>query len=328
MSNTKTLKMNFVDNEKIMELSFSNLLLEQIELPDFLFDSSLCIPDQYSEVLPPIIVLKKRTGYVIIDGCKRYLLLRKKGINKFTFGIIDLPLDSFQSGMLRINFNRGRNLHLREKIKIIGWLKDNCDSDKYKCYVADLGISDRERSELERLIDSPAYVLDAIDNGYVDPGVASDLESLDSAYRQSFLQMFSIVPFSRQQQRELLEWLPEIAYAASIAIGDILGSDELISILKNDKINLPQKAQKIRDYIFKRRFPHLVEVKKRWSDIANKTNPDTSMIHFAASEAFEKKRLEVRITLTDAEKANLLFEKLSLISKDTWANLIYPGDHE
>jgi ribosome maturation protein Sdo1 len=136
------------------------------------------------------------------------------------------------------------------------------------------------------------------------------------------------VNFTCQQQRELVEWLPEIAFAEEKSICALLKESQISEILQNQSINQPQKAQKIRDLIFEKRFPDLVALKQKWSYMVNKVNPDQRRIRFNVSEAFEKNRLEIRITLDEAEKATELISKLGSISKDTWERLIYPGHQQ
>jgi adenylate cyclase class IV len=140
------------------------------------------------------------------------------------------------------------------------------------------------------------------------------------------LDLFSRVNLSRQQQRELVEWLPEIAFAEAKTICALLNESQIKEILENESVNQPQKAQKIRDLIFKKRFPDLAALKQKWSVMVNKVNPDQARIHFNVPEAFEKNRLEVKIILDEAQKAVELIAKLGSICKETWEKLIYPGN--
>lgn len=309
-----------------LDLVFSRLPLDQVKLPDFLFDSKIPVPDQYCDMLPPIFVCKMESGYTVIDGCKRLICLHRKKIKESIFAIINTGGDSFKSSLLRICLNRGRILHLREKILFISWMKNNLDSDEYRIAVSELGFSDRERFELEKLSECPDFIVDAVVNGVADQSIVSDLKSLNENDCQACLLLFSKISFSRQQQRELIEWLPEIAFPAAVSIEQFLSDKQISAIVSNESYNLPQKAQKIRDLIFAKRFPHLDELKKRWTDLVNKTNPDSARVHFKVSENFEKNRMEVRVILTEAGKAEEIFKKLGSISTETWDKLIYPGD--
>lgn len=313
-----------VEGGEGISLVYSRLLVEKVDFPDTLFDPDIPVQNQYCTVMPPIIVCKKNSGYTIIDGCKRLVLLRRRKIEEADFAIIDSVYDRFTFSLLRILLNRGRMLLFREKITIVKWLKGNLNDQEYISFVRGLGISDKERYELERLLDCPLPILNAVDRGVADCTIVSDLNSMSTADRDAFLNLFSKVSFSRQQQRELIEWLPEIAFTEKCSVQALLGQISITEILENGSVNQPQKAQKIRDQIFKKRFPNLVELKQRWSGLVNKVNPDPARIHFNVSEFFEKNRLEVKLSLNEAQKATELFAKLGSICEETWEKLIYP----
>jgi hypothetical protein len=305
----------------------SRLLVEDVDFPDSLFDPEITVREQYCGVIPPIIVREKAPRYLVVDGCKRLVLLRRKKIKETTFVVIN-DCDDFSSSMLRILLNRGRMLVLREKMLFTKWLRDNLTDDEYRSFVSELGISDRERFELERLSECPINIMDAVEKGIADPAVVSDLKAMSKDDCDACLDFFSRVNLSRQQQRELVEWLPEIAFTETKTVCALLKESQITEVLENDSINQPQKAQKIRDLIFKKRFPDLAALKQKWSGMVNKINPDQARIHFNVSDAFEKNRLEVRIILEEAQKAVELISKLGSISKDTWEKLIYPGKQE
>ncbi len=325
MKSTDILQKLTAESGEGINLIYSRLLVEKVDFPDTLFEPDIPVQNQYCTVMPPIIVCKKNSRYTIIDGCKRLVLLRRRKIEEADFAIIDSVCDSFVYSLLRILLNRGRTLLLKEKILFLNWLKVNLDDQEYKRIVCGLGISDKERFELERLLTCALPVLNAVDSGVADCTVASDLNSMSTVDRDAFLSLFSKVSFSRQQQRELIEWLPEIAFTEQCSVHALLGEITITEILENGSINQPQKAQKIRDQIFKKRFPNLVELKQRWSALVNKVNPDPARIHFNVSEFFEKNRLEVKLTLNEAQKAGELFAKLGSISNETWEKLIYPA---
>lgn len=325
MRNTDLLQKLTAENIDWTGMAFCRLSVENVDFPDSLFDPHIEVKEQYCGVIPPIIVCQKGHRYSVIDGCKRLILLRKKNIRETGFLVVN-DCDSLSSSILRILLNRGRMLLLREKILFISWLKDNLADDEYRSIVSELGISDRERFELERLSECPVHLLDAVDKGIADSAVVSDLKSMCKEDCDACLDLFSRVNLSRQQQRELVEWLPEIAFAEAKTICALLNESQIKEILENESVNQPQKAQKIRDLIFKKRFPDLAALKQKWSVMVNKVNPDQARIHFNVPEAFEKNRLEVKIILDEAQKAVELIANLGSICKETWEKLIYPGN--
>ncbi len=325
MKNTDLLQKLTSENGDGTGVVFSRLSVETVDFPDSLFDPDIKVKEQYCGVIPPVIVRKKEQRYSVIDGCKRLVLLRRKNIRESGFVVVN-DCDNFSSSMLRILLNRDRKLILREKILFLSWLKKNLSDDEYRNTASELGVSDRERFELEKLSECPVHFLDAVDKGIFDSAVISDLKSMRKEDFDACLYLFSKVNFSRQQQRELIEWLPEIAFAEANTICALIQENQIKEILDNLSINQPQKAQKIRDLFFQKRFPELTALRQKWSAMVNKVNPDQSRIHFNISEAFEKNRLEVRIILDEAKKAVELINKLGSICKETWERLIYPGN--
>ncbi|MCL2219821.1 MAG: hypothetical protein FWC23_07150 [Chitinispirillia bacterium] len=130
--------------------------------------------------------------------------------------------------------------------------------------------------------------------------------------------------FTHQTRRELAEWLPEIAYRENISIDDILNGDKIRTIIENEKLNAPQKSQKIRNELYKMRFPEYSKLQDRWKKTAAAANPSPSKIQFIPSPGFEKKRLEIKLTIESAADAKDILASLSQIAPHIWDELIFP----
>lgn len=325
MSSTNLLQNLFTQSSEEYHIEYKKLSIDCIRQPGSLYYSEIDCDHNDNAVILPIVVWKNENTYSIVDGCKRFAHMVSKGIRECICGIINLPFDSLKSAALRIQLNKTRNLHLREKVQFVSWMKENCESECYRQSVMELGISDKERFELEKLTTCSDTVINAVCKGIIDLQTASVLDMMNETDLAVCLDLFAKIPFSRQQQRELLEWLPEIAFSSGETVCSVLNDNEINDILRNEKINIPQKAQKIRDCFFQKRFPTIVKVKECWTEHINKINPDPSKVHFSTSEAFEKNRLELKITLIDGQKAVSILKKLSEISKEDWEKLIYPG---
>jgi hypothetical protein len=177
MKNTDILQKLSAENGEGTGVAFSRLSVEDVNFPDSLFDPDIIVKEQYCGIIPPIIVNEKDHRYSVIDGCKRLILLRRKKIRETGFLVVN-GCDSYCASMLRILLNRSRILALREKILFISWLKENLTDDQYRDAVFELGISDRERSELERLRECPEYILKAVESGIADIAIVSDLKPM------------------------------------------------------------------------------------------------------------------------------------------------------
>jgi hypothetical protein len=136
--------------------------------------------------------------------------------------------------------------------------------------------------------------------------------------------LFKTLRFTRQARRELAEWLPEIAYRENVTVGDVINRDIIQSILNSEKLNAPQKSEKIRDELYKTRFPEFSKLQDRWKKTAAAANPAPSKVRFIPSPGFEKKRLEVRLTVESPGEAREILESLSKIAPQTWEDLLFP----
>jgi len=130
--------------------------------------------------------------------------------------------------------------------------------------------------------------------------------------------------FTNQTRRELAEWLPEIAYRENISAGAVINGENIQAILKNEKLNNPQKFQKIRDELYRMRFPEYSKMQEQWKKTAASANPAPSKVRFIPSPAFEKKRVEVRLTIESAKEAKEILNALAQIEPRVWDELLYP----
>jgi hypothetical protein len=131
--------------------------------------------------------------------------------------------------------------------------------------------------------------------------------------------------FTSQTKRELMEWIPEIAFRENISVDDVVSSEAIQFILQNPKLNAPQKHQKIRDEMYKKRFPEFSKLRDRWKKIAASANPNPSKIQFIPSPGFEKKRLEIKLTVENTDEALEVLKSLSKIPLYVWDELLCPG---
>ena len=300
--------------------------LGTLSLPEALFDKQHAAMEQSSIYSIPLIVWKNGDGYHIIDGCKRYHDFLARGAKECACGVIESGFDETGAGLLRLALNSGRTLHYREKFLFVRWLKTRMSAEEYRTNVQKLHLSAIERHELELLIECSNKLVDAVMQGTLDSAVAPEMGHLKEADVDSILGLFQTIPFSRQMQRELVEWLHEIAFSQRTTIRGLLASNEFSEILSAPRLNLPQKAAKLHEIAHAHRFPLYTKAKERWKEHARKTNPDPASLSFQASPFFEKRGVEVRIKIDDADEAVQLMNKLALIKTGEWRKLIDPTE--
>jgi hypothetical protein len=304
---------------------FTTISVSRITIPEVLYDPDAAFSKSDPRQIVPIIVVADGEYYKIVDGCKRYKLAKQENRNEISCCILHQQLEPKELALLRIKMNIGRNLSFKEKILIISWLKDNTEKNEYLDLAEECGIPGKAIHDFEALISCDQKLLDAVARGILDITAAPLLSQLKDDDSEAILRFFSENAFSRQMQRELIEWIPEMAFRQKCTVYEVIDSEMISRIRDNTKLNGPQKIQKIRDTVFEKRFPNLARAKEVWQNLSRISNPDPGKIVFQSSEAFEKNRLEVKITLTNSSQAATIFNKLLLISPETWDKLIYPG---
>jgi len=140
------------------------------------------------------------------------------------------------------------------------------------------------------------------------------------------VEFFEKIPFTRQTQREIAEWVPEIAYRENTTVKSILDGENILSILHSEKLNNPQKSQKIRGELYKKRFPMFSQMQTKWKKAAAAVNPNPSKVQFTPSPGFEKKRLEIKVTVENGDEAGKIFGSLAQIDTAKWDEIIFPEE--
>lgn len=305
-------------------LKFMMVPVHALALPEGLFDARNIIQEQHLSFPVPLIVWKNGETFQIIDGCKRYSVKLAQGRKEFACNIIDSAFDKTSAGLLRIALNSTREMTLAEKLVFVRWLKSNAGAEEYMAQLQKLKIAANERHELELLLDCSGKLVDAVMKGTLDHTVAPEMGHLKDEDIDAILDLFRTVAFSRQMQRELVEWLHEIAFTERETISGLLASKIFSEIVAETKLNLPQKSAKIHETAHDCRFPLYAKAKKIWRENAGKINPDQASVSFQSSPFFEKRGIEVRIKLKDAENAGLLMKKMASIKTEEWRQLIDP----
>lgn len=307
--------------------SINQIPLDQLIPIDELTNCSSDFPLSESVTLLPLLVCDLSGGkglFTIIDGYKRFLKLRQSDETNAACVLIhaaSLP----DAGKLRIEFNCTRPIPFMEKYLFLKWAKTHCNEIDYQAIALQLSVFGKDLRDFEQLFQSSPTIVEAVAKGALDSTLIAELQFLSQDDIVAIVTLFSMFTFTRQMQRELLEWLPELVYRNKKTIPELLAIEIIKNIIDDRKLNDPQKIKKIRDYFYELRFPTLSDAKKEWQALASATNPSPSKVSFNPSEAFEKNTLEIKIRINDATEARTLLKKLSEISEEHWELLIYPA---
>jgi hypothetical protein len=278
-------------------------------------------------VLLPLVVCNVSEGdghYSIIDGFKRFQMLKQHKAANATCVLVQV-VNLIEAGKLRIELNGKRPITFMEKFRFLKWAKSHCNEIDYQSIAQQLSMFGKDLRDFEQLFQSSPTIVDAVAKGILDSTLIAELQFLSDDDIAAIVSLFSKFTFTRQMQREMLEWLPELVYRNKKTIPELFAIEIIKNIIDDRKLNDPQKIKKIRDHFYELRFPTLSDVKKAWQALASAANPSPSKVSFNPSEAFEKNTLEIKIRINDATEACTLLKKLSEIPEAQWESLIYPA---
>lgn len=317
----------------IPAVSYTTVPVEKLLMPPDLFDEKvLDLDGSDKDFLLPIIAAKSDNAstLVIVDGCKRARHFFNTGQTNCICGIFPDVLNEKAIGLLRIMLNQKRHLHIRESVLFLNWLEKNCARENFEATAAALGFSPTHRFELKPLLSCEDTVLDAVAQERLSLRAAGDLCLMGPQDRGVFLETFHDVVLSQQTQREFLEWLPEIAYTRKTSVEMLLRSNDVQATITDKNLNGPQKIEAIRALLFSWKYPLYNDALKRWKKSAYATiqsvleNQPSSNVVFVPAPAFEKNRLEIRISIAHAKAAREIFQRMAEVPEKTWSQLVYP----
>lgn len=307
------------------KLAYRKIAVEKLLPPQGLFDVRVPVSEDAAAQFLPVFVYGKNGKFVIIDGCKRHLILKTRGEKTISCFLIRKTVSPEKAGLLRIKLNANRQLHPREKLLFISWLTSHFNQKEYRKHIETLCLPAGERHEYEQLAACKPWLIEAVMRGTLDAAVAPEMNHLPEPDAGALIKLFSVLSFSRQMQRELAEWLPEIAFFRKTSLPVLLGSSPFTDLCADTRLNNPQKIAKIHDEAHSLRFPLFSETRKKWTERAGRINPEPSKVSFQASPYFEKSSLEIRIKAENAEETQRIMQNLASIDLYTWHELIDPA---
>jgi len=88
------------------------------------------------------------------------------------------------------------------------------------------------------------------------------LSNLDINACRALTAVFVVLGTGLNIQREIVSHITEIGIRDNMTIPELLGEEPLKIIMDTDDLDRNQKVKKVRDYLFKKRFPHIHRAEK------------------------------------------------------------------
>ncbi len=213
-------------------------------------------------LINPPYLIKGKNYYHVVAGYRRLLAARELGFTKLNSYVLPDGFPYFKALLVNLHDNLlNREFNDIEKgmvlVRLSAFLKK---SDTLSLYMPALGLSpDLETYELylelQKLEDPVKH---SVSSGRVCLRTAEYMIKSSQEDRLILNNLFNKLKFSFNQQCKLVQWIEEIAGREGRPVREII-EDETGDILKNNKLNNPQKIKSMVNTLRKKRFPSLLK---------------------------------------------------------------------
>jgi len=251
---------------------------------------------------PP--VLREGERYQIVCGRGRLEAAKELGFQQITCKVLPRWIDDLTCLMISFEENiTTRGFNLVEKALVV---------EKFQNYLPDGEIV---QNILPRLDLAPSYKnfeflqkiafleeegKEMILEGRLNPKVAARLLDFSEAERKAVLSLFRELSPTSSRQRELLELLEDLSRREEKDLITILEDKEIKAILTNEKLNPPQKTEKLYLHLKERLMPHLQTLEKEFKKLAHQLGHLGARLK--APSGFEKDSFSLELEFKDLEE--------------------------
>ncbi len=307
--------------------------IDEIDLQDQTFKISidkdltrLTESIQHLGLITPPLLSRKNSGYIVISGFRRIAACKNLKFERLHAGVLDdalAPLSRAQIAIAENSFQRELNLiETARALNLLGYFIKG--PSKIENIAKSLGLPEnlaliKKIQKIQRL---SGPMQDGILNNQISMDMALKLGSLKENEGRAFLNIFNELSLSRNKQKELLTNIEEISIRDGIAIDRLLASRDVQNILSDRDIDRTQKTKSLRNFLKKRRYPHLYSAEQQFFDSLNKIKLG-NRISLRPADFFEGDSLTLHISFRDLKELEFHLKTLNqVIQNPLLANLL------
>jgi len=284
----------------------------------------LCSSIEYIGLINnPVLKIKKNESkqYKIICGFKRLKALKQLKFNTVIIKLVNE--DDLTCAILAILDNsHNRQLNLIEQSRAINLISSFISEDKdlYKV-LSNIGFINNRKiiKKISKLCKMPFEIQNAVIENKISLKISEELATLTEDESVKISNFFCNFNLSFGKQIEFLEYIKDISKRDNISILKILYSNEIHNILNNNDIDNRIKADEIRYYIKKKRFPNLSNKEEIFNNEISKLKLLKGM-QFQHSPFFEGDSYTINMKIKNNEDLKKFIKKLEDISKHLQIN--------
>jgi ParB-like chromosome segregation protein Spo0J len=315
---------DIMEIQKIAEAPFHWVDPNNIECPgpycmSFCFDLDPLILSirTIGLVNSPLLIDNGRGGMTVIAGFRRIQALRSLKYDEIPCRIFsESQLSPLECVLINLHDNLAtRTLNVVEKGMILTYLAALLPRmEILEHYMALLGLPSHEPTfiffeRLERDLDDE--IKEYLAKGLLSLPVVRVFLDMDPNTRSHVFDIISKLKLNINQQRQLVEYLVDITNMNSSSSFGLFKETEFMRICSDDRLNNPQKAKAVLEFLRARRFPFLTRTEKAFKNKVDRLNlPDG--IRIKAPPYFEAPDYRLEVFFKEGKE---LVEKIRALSQ-------------
>ena len=311
-----------------------NMILKEIELNSINFSDDeflISYPLKYVNVKesiekiglinPPLLVGTEHCSvptvgkFKIVSGFKRVFALRDLDRKTITCFIISNNYTAIELLQLAIFDNSlTRQFNPIEKSIIINKLSKYVSKDTIiNEYFEHLGLEPSEKLYVlyEPLINLEDDIKLAIANNELSDRTGANLLGFVKKDRLALFDFLIQLKPSVSKQNEIIELVFEISKRENIAVNAVIKAGEIDTIFSNQKFSIPQKLERVREYLKKRRYPQLTKLEEDFESFKKSIGISQDM-KFYPPAFFEGNNYEIHLSFS---KISQLKKQITILHK-------------
>jgi len=223
----------------------------------------------------PILEQKNNGTFRIVSGLKRILALRHLKIDQISSQVyystsqeptLELFLLNFYENIGTRHLNEiEKSMVLYKLIELFHVSEDRVISEFLP--LLELGSNEVVLSRYLKLVKLEDNIKIAIVEDFISIDNAVALLERSQIERRTIFNLFHQLKSGKNRQKELLRLLQELSEINAQSIDQILQNNEIQDVLANNKITLPQKAERIKEVLMKMRYPLFTKIEKDFQNL-------------------------------------------------------------
>ncbi len=255
-------------------------------------------------------LLSRNNDFVVVSGFRRLAACRSLGWDKLAARCLPAHADPVHCALIAITDNFSQRPPNLVETARAWWLLNHVASDPgvviSLAHSVGMPINNELAAKLQQVLQMAAPLQQALIGGHLALPIALRLHAMgDDIAAGELSALFQELQLSLNRQRELLEWIQGIAGREGLKLQEIIAADPVAHWRLDPQMDRGQKAQLIRHYLKKRRYPEITAFEERYREGLKALNMAEGM-QLVAPQHFEGRQYTLQLVFKSVKELQRL----------------------